>query len=480
MKEKVRKINDFTWELPTSSREKMNVPARIYASKKLLDEVEDEAVKQLTNVACLPGVVNYVAAMPDMHWGYGLPMGAVGAFDDEKGVISSGCTGFDINCGVHMIKTNLTEQEVRPKIKDLVSKLFVNVPSGVGSEGKLVLNNNQLDEVLVRGAKWAVENGYGTKDDLERMEENGCMEGGDQNKISNEAKKRGRPQLGTLGAGNHFLEVQTVDKIYDEKVAKIFGIEKPGQVVIMLHCGSRGFGHEVASEYLKIHEKASKKYNIWLPDPQLVCAPVNSQEGQDYYKAMICAVNYAFANRLVMTHWIRETFEQIFNKKWQEMDMQTIYDVCHNICKLEEHEVDGKKRKLYVHRKGATRALPAGHELLPKVYKNVGQPVLIAGSMGTASYILVGTEKAKETFYSSCHGAGRTMSRTGAIKSRWGEDVRRDLEKKGIFAMSTHPKVLSEEAPEAYKDIDEVIRSVDGAGISRPIARMRPLGVAKG
>jgi tRNA-splicing ligase RtcB len=274
------------------------------------------------------------------------------------------------------------------------SSLFKNVPSGVGSKGRLKLSDEQLNEVLVKGAKWAVENGYGTEEDLKRMEENGCMEGADPSKISDKAKKRGKPQLGTLGAGNHFLEVQLIDKIYEQEIAKVFGIEKQGQVVIMLHCGSRGFGHQVASDYLKIHKKASQKYGIWLPDDQLVCAPVNSQEGQDYFKAMKCAVNYAFTNRLVMTHWIRQTFEQVFGKKWRDMDMMTIYDVCHNICKLEEHEIDGKKRKLYVHRKGATRSLPPGHELVPEVYRDVGQPVLIAGSMGTAASILTGTEKA--------------------------------------------------------------------------------------
>jgi len=480
MKEKLKKINDFKWELPTSAGEKMNVPGVVYGSEKILNDMQDDTLGQLSNVACLPGVVKNAIMLPDGHFGYGVPMGAVVAFDDKEGVISAGCTGFDINCGIRMIRTNLDENEVKGKIRELISTLFKNIPCGVGSKGKLVLTPDQLDEVLVKGARWAVENGYGVEEDLERNEENGCMEGADPSKVSDDAKRRGRPQLGTLGAGNHFLEVQTVDKIYDQEVAKVFGIEKEGQVVVMLHCGSRGFGHQVASDYLKIHAEAAKKYGIYLPDPQLVCAPVDSQEGQDYYKAMKCAVNYAFTNRLVMTHWIRETFEQVFGKKWQDMDMQSIYGICHNICKLEEHEVDGKKRKLYVHRKGATRALPPGHELVPKVYRDVGQPVLIAGSMGTASYILVGTEKASETFYSTCHGAGRAMSRTKAIKSFWGEDVRKDLEKKGIIAKSTHPKVLSEEAPDAYKDIDEVIRSVDGAGISRPVARMRPLGVAKG
>jgi len=480
MKEKLKKINDFKWELPVSAREKMNAPGIIYGSDMIMNQMEDDAIHQLTNVACLPNPVKHVIALPDAHIGYGLPMGAVAAFDSEKGIIASSLTGFDINCGIRMIKTNLTEDQVKPKIRELVSTLFKNVPCGVGSKGKLVLNDEQLNGVLTRGCKWAVENGYGTKEDLERMEENGCMEGGDPSKVSNDAKKRGKPQLGTLGAGNHFLEVQRIDKIYDEKVAKAFGIEKRGQVVIMLHCGSRGLGHQVASDYLKIHEKAVKKYGIWMPDSQLVCAPANSQEGQDYYKAMICAANYAFTNRLVMTHWVRESFEQVFGKKWQDMDMQTIYDVCHNICKLEQHEVDGEKRKLYVHRKGATRALPPGHELVPKVYQEVGQPVLIAGSMGTASYILVGTDKASETFYSTCHGAGRAMSRTQAIKSFWGSTIQKELEQKGIIAKATHPKVLSEEAPKAYKDIDEVIRSVDGAGISRPVARMTPLGVAKG
>lgn len=480
MKEKAVKINDFVREIPTSAREKMNVPGRIYASDDIFNEVQDDAVKQLTNVACLPGIVKYAVALPDMHWGYGLPMGAVGAFDQKEGVISPGMTGFDINCGIRMIKTNLTEEEIRPKLQELISKLFKNVPSGVGSKGRLKLSNDELDEVLVKGAKWAVENGYGTKEDLKRNEENGCMEGADPNKVSDKAKKRGIPQLGTLGAGNHFLEVQSIDRLFDEKVAEAFGIEKKNQIVIMLHCGSRGFGHQVASDYLKKHKKAAKKYDIWLPDPQLVCAPADSQEGQDYYKAMKCAVNYAFTNRLVMTHWVRESFEQVFGGSWQDMGMDSIYGICHNICKLEEHELDGKKRKLYVHRKGSTRALPKGHKLVPEVYQDVGQPVLIAGSMGTASYILVGTEKASETFYSSCHGAGRTMSRTGALKKFWGEDVKKELKEKGIYTRATHPKVLSEEAPGAYKDVDEVIRSVDGAGISKPVARMIPLAVAKG
>jgi len=473
-------LSEFEWEIPKSARKEMNVPARVYGSKFIVDTIEEEAFKQLTNVACLPGVVNYVVGLSDMHWGYGLPMGAVGAFHEKDGVISAGCTGFDINCGVRLIKTNLSKEDVTQKIQELVSALFRNVPSGVGSTGRLRLTPDKLDEVLVKGAAWAVENGYGIKEDLNRLEENGCMKAADPSKISANAKRRGMPQLGTLGAGNHFLEIQAVDKIFDEKIGNAFGIENPNQVFIMLHCGSRGFGHQVATDYLKIHKQAAKKYNIWLPDEQLVCAPTDSQEGQDYFSAMKCAVNYAFTSRQVMTQWVRQTFEKIFGRTWQDMDMNIVYDVCHNICKFEEHEIGGKKQKLYVHRKGATRALPAGHPLVPNIYKDVGQPVLIAGTMGTASYVLVGAEKSAESFYSSCHGAGRTMSRTKAIKTFWGSTVKEKLAQKGIIAQATHPKVLAEEAPEAYKDVNEVINSVHGAGISLKVARMIPLGVTKG
>ncbi len=480
MKEKLKKISDVEYLIPKSSREKMRVNAKLISTDKILEAAEDEAIKQLTNVACLPGVVEPVYGMPDIHWGYGLPMGAVGAFDSEEGVISSGCTGFDINCGIRMIKTNLSYEEVKPKLKELIDVLFKQVPSGVGAKGKLKLDKDELDEVLVKGAKWAEENNYATKKDLENMEENGCMEGADINKISDTAKKRGRPQLGTLGAGNHFLEVQKADNIFDEKTGKAFGVDEKGNVIIMLHCGSRGLGHQVASDYLQIHRNAVKKHNIWLPDNQLVCAPANSQEGQDYYSAMKGAVNYAFTNRTVMTSWVREGFEKVFGRKWEDMGMDLIYDVCHNICKLEEHEVGGEKRNLYVHRKGATRSLPSGHYLLPDSYKNVGQPVLIAGSMGTASYILVGGEKAKGTFYSSAHGAGRVMSRKKAIRDFRGNTIREDLAKRGIIAKSTSPKVLAEESPDAYKDIDEVAKAADISGISKKVVRVVPIGVVKG
>ncbi|MGC9310276.1 MAG: intein-containing RctB family protein [Candidatus Aenigmatarchaeota archaeon] len=384
------------------------------------------------------------------------------------------------NCGIRMIKTNLTYNNVKPKIQKLIDVLFKNVPSGVGAKGKLRLTNDQLSEVLVKGAKWAVEKNYCPEKDLQHMEEYGCMEGADVDKVSDLAMKRGLPQLGTLGAGNHFLEVQRVGDIFDEDTAKTFGVTGADQIIIMLHCGSRGFGHQVATDYLKIHDKAAKKYGIKLPDPQLVCAPVTSDEGQAYFGAMKCAVNYAFANRTIMTSWVRDSFEEVFLKDWEEMEMDLIYDVCHNICKLEEHKVNGKTVPLYVHRKGSTRSLPAGHELIPETYRKVGQPVLIAGSMGTASYILVGGENAASTFYSSCHGAGRVMSRNEAIRRYRGRQVQDELFKEGIVAKSTSPIVLAEESPNAYKDVDEVIKAVDMAGISRKVVRVVPVGVVKG
>lgn len=468
MKEKMKKLNDFEWYLPKGIREKMNVGAKIIANKIIVDQVEDAAVEQLTNVACLPGIIEPVVGLADMHWGYGLPMGSVMAFDPEEGVISSGCTGFDINCGVNSIRTNLTYDEVKDKLKELVPALFSAIPCGVGSKGKLKLTPEQLNEVLTKGVNWAAENGYGTKDDIEHTEERGCMEGADPNKVSDLAKKRGLQQLGTLGAGNHFLEIQKVSDIFDKEFAKKLGINDVNQILIMLHCGSRGLGHQIASDYLKIHEQAVKKYNIWLPDRQLVGAPANSKEGQDYFAAMKCAVNYSFTNRLVMTQWIRETFERVFRKDWESMDMHAIYAIAHNITKKEEHTIDGKKKEIYVTRKGATRAFP-------------DIPALIAGTMGTSSYILKGTETAMEkTFGSTVHGAGRAMSRHAAIRKFWGGKVKEDLANRGIVAQSTHPKVLAEEAPGAYKNVDDVIESVHGIGISLKVARAVPIGVCKG
>lgn len=481
MKEKLKKLSEYKWLIPKDAVPEMRVDAIFYANKSIFDTVEDTAVTQLTNVACLPGIIEPVIGMPDMHWGYGLPMGAVGAFDKDKGVISCGCTGFDINCGIHMLRTNLIAKEVKPKIRKLIDTLFRNVPCGVGARSKLRLSTKELNEVFIEGVGWAVKQGYGILEDLERLEENGCIKGADTSKVSQEAISRGIPQLGTLGAGNHFLEVQAVDKIYEPEIARKFGIMEKGQVTVMIHCGSRGLGHQVATDYLKIHKSAANKYGIELPDAQLVCAPATSTEGQNYFMAMKAAANYAFCNRQIIAHWTRESFSQVFGKSWEEMEMQTIYDVCHNICKLEEHQINGKPRKVYVHRKGATRALPPGHPDVPLVYREVGQPVLIAGSMGTASYILVGTSEAmSETFGSSCHGAGRAMSRNRALKIYRGEQIKRELEAQGEALRSTHPKVLAEEAPGAYKDVDAVVDSVHQAGISKKVARMVPLGVAKG
>src|SRR3989344_5005761 len=409
-KEKLQPINEYEWLLPKAVRKEMNVAGKLIANKAIKDAMEDDTIQQLSNVCTLPGVIEPVIALPDAHFGYGLPMGAVAAFDAEEGIISSGLCGFDINCGVNSIRTNLTYKEVKDKLKELVPALFNAVPCGVGSKGKLRLNSNELDEVLVNGCEWAVEKGYGVKEDIKNMEENGKMDGADPKKVSALAKKRGCPQLGTLGAGNHFLEIQKVTDIYDDK-AKEWGVTDKDQVLIMLHCGSRGLGHQVATDYLQIQEKAVHKYKIWLPDRQLACAPASSKEGLDYFAAMKCAVNYSFVNRLVMTQWIREVFEKIFNKTWQDMEMHTIYGICHNVVKLEEHVVDGKKKKLFVHRKGATRSFPE-------------QPVLLAGSMGTASYILKGTEIAmQKAFGSSAHGAGRCASRHGALRNFRGEDV---------------------------------------------------------
>ncbi len=467
MKQKLQPINDYEWLLPKAVRKEMRVAGKLIANKVIYDTMEDGAIEQLSNVCCLPGVIEPVIALPDAHFGYGLPMGAAAAFDAEEGIISSGLCGFDINCGVNSIRTNLTYNEVKEKLKELVPALFNAVPCGVGSKGKLRLNANELEEVLINGCQWAVEKGYGVKEDLKNTEENGKMQGADPNKVSDLAKKRGLPQLGTLGAGNHFLEIQKVTNIYDNK-AKEWGITDKDQVLIMLHCGSRGLGHQVATDYLQIQEKAVQKYKIWLPDRQLACAPAKSQEGQDYFAAMKCAVNYSFTNRLVMTQWIRETFEKIFNKDWESMDMHTIYGICHNVVKLEEHQLKDGKKKLFVHRKGATRSFP-------------DQPVLLAGSMGTASYILKGTEKAmQKTFGSSAHGAGRAMSRHGALRQFRGNEIQRELAQKGIVSKAPSPKSLAEEAPLAYKDVENVIASVHNSGISLKVVRMEPVGVLKG
>ncbi|MCD6370696.1 MAG: RtcB family protein [Thermoplasmata archaeon] len=479
----LRKLDSFRWEIPKDYKRGMRVPGIIFASAHMIEQIKkDNAPEQVANVATLPGIVKASMAMPDIHWGYGFPIGGVAAFDAEEGVISPGGVGYDINCGVRLLTTNLDERDIRPKLKVLVDNIFANVPSGVGEKGKLRLSFQELNEVLDLGAKWAVEHGYGWNEDLERLEESGCIKYADHTKVSDKAKKRGAPQLGTLGAGNHFLEVQRVEKIFLPDVAKKFGITHEGQITVMIHTGSRGLGHQVASDYIRVMENAARRYGIRLVDPQLACAPVKSKEADDYFAAMSAAANFGFTNRQLITHWVRESFGKVFGEDPGDLGLRLVYGVAHNIAKLEEHVVDGKRMRVYVHRKGATRAFAAGHEELSQFYRDVGQPVLIPGDMGTASYVLVGTQKAmEETFGSTCHGAGRVMSRHQALRRFRGEKIKRELwEKKRIYVRSASNRVAAEEAPEAYKDVNEVVRAVEGAGISRIVAKMVPLGVVKG
>jgi len=459
----------------------MRVPGLIYASSKLLEMIrKDQAPEQVANVAFLPGIVNYSLAMPDIHWGYGFPIGGVAATSINNGVISPGGVGFDINCGVRLIKTNLSLKEVKPKIKLLVNELFRVIPSGVGSKGIIQLSFNELRKVLKYGAKWAIDKGYGWDEDILFAEENGCMKNADPELVSQHALERGKPQLGTLGSGNHFLEIQVIDKVYDAYISGELGLQEGG-ISIMIHTGSRGFGHQVCTDYLSKMQKAVSKYAIQLPDRQLACAPCNSPEGKNYYRAMACAANYAWANRQCITHWVRQVFTKMFNQKARGLGMQLVYDVAHNIAKIEEHVLDNKKIELCVHRKGATRAFPPNHPDIPKSYQEIGQPVLIPGDMGSYSYCLVGTEKAmKETFGSACHGAGRILSRTSAKKQALGRDIQAELREKGIIAQAESRRVLAEEMPEAYKDVNEVVEVMHQTGISRKVVRMRPLGVIKG
>jgi len=481
-KEIVKKIDDYRWEIPTSYKDGMSVPGRIFASEAMLDHIwEEHAFDQVANVAFLPGIVNYSLAMPDIHWGYGFPIGGVAATRVEDGVVSPGGVGFDINCGVRLVRTNLTETEVRARIEPLVIELFNNIPSGLGSEGKIKASRKELDEVMMAGSRWAVEKGYGLPEDVVATEESGCMKGARTDKVSDKAKKRGLPQLGTLGSGNHFLEVAVVDEIYDSDAARVMGIEDLGQVLVLIHTGSRGFGHQICSDYVDILGQAVKKYGINLPDRQLACAPIESPEGRDYLAAMACAANYAWTNRQFILHWARESFARVFNKSQAELGMRQIYDVCHNIAKIEKYDINSKMEKLCVHRKGATRAFPAGHPDVPEAYRAVGQPVLIPGDMGRYSFIALGTEVAMaETFGSTCHGAGRMMSRGAAKRSLKGVDVARSLAAQGITVKAESMASLAEEAPQAYKDVSEVVEITHQAGISRKVVRTKPVGVIKG
>ncbi len=481
LKSKLRKIRPNVWELPKDAKKGMKAPARLFLSEKLLDDVEEGAIEQVANITYLPGIQKHSIGLPDMHFGYGFPIGGVAALDFEEGGLSPGGIGFDINCGVRMLRTNLKSEDIRSNLPDLLENMFQNVPSGLGRKGKVRLSKNELKNLLNMGASWAVDNGYGTKDDLLHTEENGCLKGADSSVISEKALNRGMPQIGTLGAGNHFLEIQKVDKIFLPDIAKKFGIEHEGQVTVMIHTGSRGFGHQVCTDYLQRLENKFKDKLNQLPDRELVYAPSGTKECDDYFAAMACGANYAWTNRHMIMHWVRESFYDSLNISEEDAGIDVVYDVAHNIGKIEEHKIDGKRKKVYMHRKGATRAFGPGMDGIPSDYKSTGQPVIVPGSMGTSSYVLVGTGEAeKETFSSMVHGAGRLKSRTQARKTYRGEKIKKTLGDQGILVRSASWKVLSEEAPGVYKDVDEVVRVCRDVGIADIVAKMKPIGVVKG
>jgi tRNA-splicing ligase RtcB (3'-phosphate/5'-hydroxy nucleic acid ligase) len=472
MKMQANRIAETIWEIPTTEKQGMLVPARIYATEQLFNTMDEAVYDQITNVATLPGITKYALCMPDGHSGYGFPIGGVAAMDVEQGgVISPGGIGFDINCGMRLVVTNLTYEDIKPYVKELVDRLFERVPAGVGSTGFVKLSRAEFRRVVEEGAGWCIKNGYGWPEDLELTEESGCIAGADAAKISDKAIDRGVKQIGTLGSGNHYLEIQVAhrDNIHDEALARRFGITIPDQVVVMFHCGSRGFGHQVATDYLQVFLKVMEsKYHIKILDRELACAPFNAPEGRDYFAAMKCGLNMSFANRQVILHRIREVFSAVLNRSPEDLGMHMVYDVAHNTAKLERHRIDGEERTLLVHRKGATRAFP-------------GQPVIVPGDMGRYSFVLVGTETAmRETFGSTCHGAGRVMSRTAAVKAARGRQIGEELRERGVVARAAGHRALAEEMPEAYKDVKDVVEVVHRFGISSRVARLRPLGVVKG
>ncbi|MBU4305217.1 MAG: RtcB family protein [Candidatus Omnitrophica bacterium] len=478
----LEKIDEYRYRIPKTYKPGMRTDGIIYTSGQLLESLlRDKAIEQVANVSFLPGIVKSSLAMPDIHWGYGFPIGGVAATDIEKGgVVSPGGVGFDINCGVRLVKTNLFYEDIREKIPDLLNVLYHTIPAGVGSKGSLRLSEAEEEKLLLKGAAWMVAKGYGTSEDLECTEAGGQLPDADPSLVSQHAYERGKAQVGTLGSGNHFLEIQVIDKIFEEEIAAQLNLFK-GQIVIMIHSGSRGLGHQVCTDYLKVMLECLKKYEINVPDRQLACAPVDSKEGRAYLGAMSCAANYAWANRQMLMHLTRMAFEQFFKTGWQKLQMNLIYDVAHNIAKKEQHIVNGEKKSLCVHRKGATRAFGPGHPELPQRYRNTGQPVIIPGDMGRNSYLLVGTQKAMdETFGSTCHGAGRLMSRSQAIRTLNPKKVIEELRQKNIIVRSAGKEIISEEAPQAYKDVNVVVDVVHSAGISKKVCRMRPLGVIKG
>lgn len=480
---KINKISDWVWEIPKTEKEGMRVPARIFASDTLLESMDKGVFEQITNVACLPGIQKYALCMPDGHWGYGFPIGGVAAFDTEDGIISPGGIGFDINCGMRLITTDLKADEVKPRLQSLINELYRAVPAGVGAKGDIKVSVSQLKDIMMRGAEWCIENGYGLPRDRERIEEGGHIPGADSSKVSEKAISRGINQLGTLGSGNHYLEIQlvTIENIFDEKIAKVMGIREKDQIVIMVHCGSRGFGHQVATDYLRVFDKAMKKYGITVRDRELACAPFKSPEGSDYYKAMLCAANSAFANRQIITHRIRESFSKVFDADARKLGIEIVYDVAHNIARVERYKIDGREKEVLVHRKGSTRSFGPGRMELPEIYRDVGQPVIVGGSMQTGSYLLVGTQKAmEETFGSTMHGAGRTMSRSAAKKKVRGDQLMKTMAKDGILVKAVSMSGLAEEAGIAYKDISEVVETMDVLGISKKVVKLKPIGNIKG
>ncbi len=495
----LRKLDDQRWLLPEEYRQGMRVPGLIFASETLMAAAaQEQALEQVANVALLPGIVSYSVAMPDIHWGYGFPIGGVAAMRVEDGVVSPGGVGFDINCGVRLVRTDLDVAEVKPHLGPLVRALYHKVPSGVGSEGMLHLSAKDAGQVMVKGAGWAVSRGMGVPDDLEVTEEHGCMADADPADVGEKPRQRGAGQIGTLGSGNHFLEVQAVDEVFDAAAATAMGIGRPGQVVVMFHCGSRGFGHQVCEDYVREIGPRMASYGITVPDRQLACAPIKSPEGQRYLSAMKCAANFAWANRQTILHWTREAFEEVFHRAWQDLGMRQVYDVSHNMAKIERHVIPspskgegqavgaspahgGRTELLCVHRKGATRAFPPGNPDVPKRYKDIGQPVLIPGDMGRYSFLCVGGPKAMERSWgSACHGAGRRWGREAAKRALRGRDIRQELADQGIIAMAKGWASLAEEATEAYKDVAEVVEVCELAGLTRKVARLRPLGVVKG
>ncbi len=473
----LKKLDKYRYIIPMNHKKGMNIEGMIYASGEMIEQIEkDQTVEQVANVATLPGLVGRSLAMPDAHQGYGFCIGGVAAADAEHGIVSAGGVGFDINCGVRLLASKFNREEIASKLQDLLNQLFRDIPCGTGKKGILNIGKNDLDDVLLHGAQWAVKNGYGTESDIAHIEEYGKIPNANPSLVSNRAKDRGLHQLGTLGSGNHFLEIQCVSEIYEEEVAENFGLHE-GQIVVLIHSGSRGLGHQVCTDYLDIMQDGMKKYGIHVIDRQLACVPIKSKEGQDYLQAMASAANFAFANRQMITHWTRQAFERVLGNG----DLRIVYDVCHNIAKFEDHEIDGNKKRVLVHRKGATRAYPKGHPALPDELRAYGQPVLIPGSMGTCSYVLVGTERAmKETFGSSCHGAGRSKSRTQAKKETTAEQLLKEMKDKGILVRGETKQGLTEEKPDAYKDVSQVVEVVHGAGIAKKVAKLIPLAVMKG